>query len=326
MTVSKRIFPNWVNSTNGCLYTSSSNCASVPPWAFPGSKDDPTAFSIALRETWPARWTCRTSSTPWLSSTLPTAGSPTPIFPTTLFVESERRQIIFGRAVGIPTFFVRQDTENRFLRRIVEKTERVRPSRRYPGYLRVHHREYCRSLVQVIREDAADLIEMFGMSDAIDDLENRLEDPDRHSALGKLTSAILGKDGPASPMLMKAGDFNRAAEKYYRNDLRKAHILEGFRSLEADLEYIASAAGGERQTMRQMLRIDPEGSGFINVHSQCPAGSRRGEGPARNPAEADRASHRDRHLRPPPGGERFAAGADQSPAGRSRMMRTIFSP
>ncbi|MHB8771548.1 MAG: hypothetical protein ACYC7J_11155 [Syntrophales bacterium] len=170
------------------------------------------------------------------------------------FVESERRQIIFGRAVGIPTFFVRRDTENRFLRRIVEKTERVRPSRRYPGYLRVHHREYCRSLVQVIREDAADLIEMFGMADTIADLGNRLEDPDRHSALGKLTGAILAEDGPVSPLMMKAEDFNRAAEAYYRNDLRKAHIREGFQCLEADLGKVASAAAGaEGQPLRQLL-------------------------------------------------------------------------
>jgi hypothetical protein len=183
------------------------------------------------------------------------------------FVESERRQIIFGRAVGIPTFFVRQDTENRFLRGIIEKTERVRPSRRYPGYLRIHHREYCRRLVQTIKEDAADLIEMFGMSENIVDLEDRLEDPDRHSALGKLTSAILGKDGPASPMMMKAGDFNRAAEAYYRDDLRKAHIIEGFRCLEADLMNIISAAGGERQPLRQMIKPilkDQDPSEFIH--------------------------------------------------------------
>ena len=182
------------------------------------------------------------------------------------FVESERRQIIFGRAIGIPTFFIRQDTGNRFIRRIVERTQHVRPSRRYPGYLRVYHREYCRSLVQILKEDAADLIEMYGMSGAIDDLENRLEDPEQYSALGKLTKAILEKGKPLSPMQMKAGDFNRAAEKYYRNDLRKSHIMEGFRCLEEDLRNIGSASGGERQVMRPMLKAllkDQDSSTFI---------------------------------------------------------------
>jgi hypothetical protein len=30
-------------------------------------------------------------------------------------VESERRQILFGAAVGIPTFFVQRDSSNTFL-------------------------------------------------------------------------------------------------------------------------------------------------------------------------------------------------------------------
>ncbi len=60
------------------------------------------------------------------------------------FLESERRQVFFGAAIGIPTFFVRQDTDNLFLRAIVEKAHNVRASRRYTGYLRVHNIEYCK--------------------------------------------------------------------------------------------------------------------------------------------------------------------------------------
>src|SRR5262249_38305851 len=53
-------------------------------------------------------------------------------------IESERRQIFFGSAIGIPTFFVRAETRNRFLGRILARTARTRASRRYPGYLRVY--------------------------------------------------------------------------------------------------------------------------------------------------------------------------------------------
>jgi hypothetical protein len=177
------------------------------------------------------------------------------------FVESERRQIVFGRAVGIPTFFVRQDTQNLFLQRIIEKTQRVRASRRYPGYWRVHHREYCRALVRLIREDGADLIKTLGMAERIADLEKRLEDPDRCSALGKLTRAILQKARAASPMAMQAANFNRSAEDYYRNDLRKAHAMEGVRFLEEDLRRIASTAGNEKETLNSLLRqIGGDGS------------------------------------------------------------------
>jgi hypothetical protein len=170
------------------------------------------------------------------------------------FIESERRQVIFGRAVGLPTFFVRQDTGNRFLQRIVEKTKRVRPSRRYAGYLRVHQREYCRALVQMIKEDAADLIEVLQLSETIADLERRLDDPDRYSTLGKLTRAILEKRNASSPKQMQADDFNRTAENYYRNDLRKKHAMEGVRFLEQDLERIALVAGSEHQVVLGILR------------------------------------------------------------------------
>jgi hypothetical protein len=176
-------------------------------------------------------------------------------------IESERRQVIFGRAAGIPTFFVRQDTKNLFMKRIIGITERVRPSRRYPGYLRVHHREYCFALLQIIQEDAADLIELLQMSETIADLEKRLEDPDEHSALGKLTRAILEKGDALAPMRMQAADFNRTAEDYYREDLRKNHAMEGVHFLEEDLGRITSTACSERHTLRNILRsIDKDRS------------------------------------------------------------------
>jgi hypothetical protein len=87
------------------------------------------------------------------------------------FIESERRQIIFGSAIGIPTFFVHRNTGNTFLKRIIEKTQRVRSSRRYTGYNRIYNIEYRRALLDIIRDDAADIIEMLGMREAIRDLE-----------------------------------------------------------------------------------------------------------------------------------------------------------
>ncbi|MGH9803300.1 MAG: hypothetical protein ACRD82_23290, partial [Blastocatellia bacterium] len=77
------------------------------------------------------------------------------------FIESERRQSFFGAAIGVPTFFVRHDTGNRLLSAILARTKRTRQSRRYQGFLRVRNDDYCRALLQTLREDAADLIEMF---------------------------------------------------------------------------------------------------------------------------------------------------------------------
>ncbi len=48
-------------------------------------------------------------------------------------VESERRQVIFGGAIGIPTFFVHQQSGNRFLRRILERYRRSASQPPLPG-------------------------------------------------------------------------------------------------------------------------------------------------------------------------------------------------
>ncbi|WP_321372401.1 hypothetical protein [uncultured Desulfuromusa sp.] len=154
--------------------------------------------------------------------------------PDTPFAESERRQIFFGMAVGIPTFYVLRMTRNRFLLKILKKADRIRNSRRYPGYLRVYHQDYCKALLELLREDAADLIEMFGFSSLLNDLQLRLEQPQRYSAAGRLVRQIAGgKVG--NPLKIEAGDFNQAAEKYYREDLRRQHTRQALHFLLEDL-------------------------------------------------------------------------------------------
>ncbi len=170
-------------------------------------------------------------------------------------VESERRQIIFGAAIGIPTFFVRQDTQNLFLKRIVSGASRNRHSRRYPGYTRVHNDEYRRALLRILREDAAELIEMFGMQEVIDDLSRRLDDPKHFSVAGRLSRAVCEEAGVKSPLQAEAAEFNRAAEKYYREKLRAGHIEESLRFFEEDLLNLHRAEGLRRETIRNAVRF-----------------------------------------------------------------------
>jgi len=143
-------------------------------------------------------------------------------------IESERRQIIFGGAIGLPTFFVHRNTGNSFLRSIIETTKKVRSSRRYSGYVRVYHLEYRKALLQLLRRDAADLIEMLGIKETIQDLEFRIHDPDSYGVSGKITRGILDQTGKRSPMSVQPESFNQAAERYYRTKLRQKHITESF--------------------------------------------------------------------------------------------------
>jgi len=157
-------------------------------------------------------------------------------------LESERRQIFFAAAIGNPTFFVRKNSSNRFLKRIIEKTREVRGSRRYLGYVRVKVSEYRLSLLRLLREDAGDLIEMMGLQETIADLELRLSDPENRSAAGKLTRGILGEVNASAPMRVPADEFNRGAERYYRGGLRQRHMEEGLAILDQDFLEIDRAA------------------------------------------------------------------------------------
>jgi len=155
--------------------------------------------------------------------------------PDTPFIESERRQIFFGAAIGVPTFFVRRDTPNQLMRAILSRTKRTRASRRYPGFVRVHNDDYRQALTATLIEDAEDLIEMFGLRETIEDLKARLNDPENRSAGGKLLQGILSGSNRSSPMKMKAEEFNLRAEAYYREELRRNHLAEAFHFLIEDL-------------------------------------------------------------------------------------------
>ncbi len=146
-------------------------------------------------------------------------------------LESERRQIFFGAAIGLPTFYVRRESPNAFLRHIVERTHGVRASHRYPGYLRVRNLECQKSLLTILKEDAADLIEALQLQEMIRDLENRLDHPAECSSAGRLTRGILQVASERFPLNTEARTFNQAAETYYRGPLREQHLREAFEIL-----------------------------------------------------------------------------------------------
>jgi hypothetical protein len=171
------------------------------------------------------------------------------------FVESERRQIIFGAAAGIPTFYIRRDTDNELMKRIVSRAGRVRQSRRYPRYLRVYNLEYRRALLKILQEDAADLIEMFDMKESIRDLELRLEVPDQFSASGRITRYILKEAGASSPLQVKAETFNIAAERYYRQGLRRLHLEEALDLFAEELDSLGKGNSRAGQETRQALHF-----------------------------------------------------------------------
>ena len=142
------------------------------------------------------------------------------------FVESERRQIFFGAAVGIPTFYVRSDTPNRLLARMVKRTVNTRSSRRYSGYTRVRAVEFKQALTAMIREDAPELIEMAGMAETLNDLDRRIGDRTHHAVADRLTRRICDMAGAKSSTRLSGEEFNASAESFYRNKLKKEQMSQ----------------------------------------------------------------------------------------------------
>ncbi len=154
-------------------------------------------------------------------------------------IESERRQVVFGGAIGIPTFFVHKQTGNRFLGRILEGTAEVRASRRYQGYLRVRQDRFRQALLAFLRTEAADLIEALHLEETLADLAARLEDT-HATAAGRLLDGILETAGSADPMRLTAAEFNTAAERYYRTTLRRKHLAAALDLLREALKALDS--------------------------------------------------------------------------------------
>jgi hypothetical protein len=180
--------------------------------------------------------------------------------------ESERRQAFFGAAIGIPTFYVHGKTDNLFLLSILRETKRVRQSRRYPGYLRVQSADYRRALAETIVRDGADLIETMNLQGTVFDLRERLEQPAECSAFGRLTSGILRNRRRGSPLDIRAQEFNQAAERFYREELRTQHLDESLDILEEDLAGSAEQFQ-ENPAARNALAETLRGKGVLEFFS-----------------------------------------------------------
>lgn len=143
-------------------------------------------------------------------------------------VESERRQIFFGTAIGIPTFYIRKDTSNKFMLKILKNTSNTRFSHRYPGYIRIYGKEYQRALIKIIMEDGKELIEMMALEGTMQSLRERIDYPENFSTWGKLTKDILNEIKKSDPLKCSGDTFNKQAEMFYRDILRKRHMKEAF--------------------------------------------------------------------------------------------------
>lgn len=165
--------------------------------------------------------------------------------PDTPFVESERRQIFFNTAIGIPTFYVRADTDNRFLRRILARVKNQRTSRRYKGFIRIELKAYQEACLAFLHHQSTGITNQTGFTETLHALEAVISGR-QPSAYAKLSRNILVSSGRQGPALkMQAEEFNRLAESYYRTELCAAHLHEGLASFTAYSRQLANCNNRE---------------------------------------------------------------------------------
>ncbi|MDK9706898.1 MAG: hypothetical protein OEL83_07580 [Desulforhopalus sp.] len=149
-------------------------------------------------------------------------------------IESERRQIFFGQAIGIPTFYVRANTGNRFLQRILADVPSQRSSGRYRGYIRVRHDEYNLALLRLLKTDAADLVAEMDLGQRLESLGERLTVKSA-STFAKILAGVQGElPGKKGPFRFSAEIFNGAMERYYRTGLKASYLEESLSVLMDD--------------------------------------------------------------------------------------------
>ncbi|WP_419176361.1 hypothetical protein [Desulfosediminicola sp.] len=149
-------------------------------------------------------------------------------------VESERRQMFFATAIGVPTVYIRTNSSNMFLKKILKHVKQQRHSKRYRNYLRIKVSDYQQALISFLKIEGAELTDQLQATPLLDNLHERLTDPG-YSASGKLVCNSIATSGDRrKPTKIPADIFNAASEEYYRNDLKEAQCSEGLAVLEED--------------------------------------------------------------------------------------------
>jgi hypothetical protein len=162
--------------------------------------------------------------------------------------ESERRQPFFFSAAGLPAFYVHKRSRNEFLRRILRFCKKTRSSWRHPEYLRVSISDYRHALLAFLEDSAAEVVHDFEATLLLGDLRWRLADK-RMRCSERLTAEILNSSDERDAMRMNPAEFNRAAEKYYRENLRQSQLSEALQHLREDVR-----DGALNETSRSLVR------------------------------------------------------------------------
>ena len=184
--------------------------------------------------------------------------------------ESERRQPFFFSAAGLPAFYVRQDSRNQLLRTILLNCKKTRPSRRHPGYVRISIRDYRRAALAFVQQIGAELADSMNMQSTLADLASRCNNREQEAS-HRLIDGVMGGRAE-NAMNIEAHEFNRMAEDFYREGLRREHLREAFAHLREDFTALDRSRENElRRRIRHGVRVQEPPRFLQDVEPRVPA-------------------------------------------------------
>ncbi|MFO7884219.1 MAG: hypothetical protein R6U68_05300 [Desulfobacteraceae bacterium] len=177
--------------------------------------------------------------------------------PDTPEIESERRQIFFGAAMGIKTVFVNKKTANRLMQIIlskIHKKNKLFNSITYPGYYKFEIKDYLAALMAMITDQGEALINAPELLSTIKNAEKRVRGAGSSRTADRMVENVLKQAKAGKATELNAETFNQAAERYMREGLRKKHMSEGFKIVEEDLQHLELWAGFRDTSSGEILR------------------------------------------------------------------------
>jgi len=184
--------------------------------------------------------------------------------------ESERRQPFFFSAAGLPAFYVHRESRNQLLRTILLNCKKTRPSRRHPGYVRISIRDYRRAVLAFVQQIGTEIAESMSMQSMLADLASRCNDKEQEASNRLINGVMAGS--AESAMNVEAREFNRMAEDFYREGLRREHLREAFSHLRDDFATLEKSEGdGLRRHIRHGVRVQDPVRFLQDVEPRLPA-------------------------------------------------------
>ncbi len=129
--------------------------------------------------------------------------------------------------------------------------------------------ETIAGLLAFVQQTGSDLAESMDMQETLADLALRCANRELEAS-NRLTGRVMGGSAEGA-MRVEAREFNRMAEEFYRDGLRREHLREAFSHLREDLATVEKLEGDEwRHRIRHGVRVQDPARFLQDIEPRVP--------------------------------------------------------